>query len=223
MSSPLASPVIACADCDLLQQVPPLRPGAKARCLRCGYVLAKRSAAPRDLPLALAFAAAVMFVLANSIPLMDLSVVGRTSSTTIVGGAYQMWVEGEPITGALVAFCAVIAPGGYIAFMLSVLLAARRTPVPHWAAELLRWAIHFQVWSMLEVMMLGILVALIKIAELATVTPGIGVYAVGALLVLFPAITVTFDPHEIWNRVVWLDGDGLPSSPVRVSVAEPQR
>ncbi len=223
MSSPVASPVIACADCDLLQQVPPLRPGARARCLRCGHLLAKRSSAPKDLPLALTFAAAVMFVVANSVPLMDLSVVGRTSSTTIAGGAYQMWVEGEPITGALVAFCAVIAPGGYIAFMLSVLLAARRTPVPHWAAELLRWAIHFEIWSMLEVMMLGILVALIKIAELATVTPGIGMYAVGALLVLFPAITVTFDPHQIWDRVVWLDDDGSTPAPVGGAVAEPQR
>ena len=214
MSEPVASPVVACADCDLLQHIPPLAPGAKANCVRCGCLLAKRSSAPKDLPLALTLSAAVMFVLANSVSLMDLSVVGRTSSTTIAGGAYQMWLEGEPITGALVAFCAVIAPGGYIAFMLTVLLGARRTPVPHWTAELLRWANHFQVWSMLEVMMLGILVALIKIAELATVKPGIGMYAVGALLVLFPAIIVTFDPREIWNRVAWADSDGSPPVPV---------
>jgi paraquat-inducible protein A len=55
-------------------------------------------------------------------------------------------------------------------------------------------------------MMLGILVALIKIAALATVTPGIGGVAVGALVVLYPAIMVTFDPHEVWKRVEWLGG-----------------
>jgi len=223
LNSTLASPVIACADCDLLQRVPPLSPGAKARCPRCGCIVARRPPGPKDLPLALTFAAAVIFIIANAVPLMDLSVVGRTSSTTVMGGAYQMWLEGERITGALVAFCAVIAPGGYIAFMLTILLATRHTPVPHWAGELLRWANHFQVWSMLEVMMLGILVALIKIAELASVSAGIGMYAVGALLVLFPAIIVTFDPREIWNRVEW-GGDGASVPSLRAGVIpEPPR
>jgi paraquat-inducible protein A len=87
--------------------------------------------------------------------------------------------------------------------MLAVLLAARRPPAPHWAGELLRWGLHMQPWSMFEVMLLGILVALIKIAELATVDPGIGLYALGALVVLLPAIMVTFDPREVWRRVEW--------------------
>ena len=54
-----------------------------------------------------------------------------------------------------------------------------------------------------EVMLLGILVALIKIAELATVVPGIGMYAMGALVILFAAIMIAVDPREIWNRVTW--------------------
>ena len=210
---------IACPDCDLLQHVPPLPRGAKARCVRCGSVLASRPPGPRDLPLALALAATIIFVIANVTPLMDLSVVGRTASTTIVGGAHQMWLEGEPIVGVLIAFCAVIAPGAYLSFMLILLIAARRTPPPHWVGEMLRWAHHFEMWSMLEVMMLGILVALIKIAELATVEAGIGMYAVFALIVLIPSILVTFDARELWARVAWADGgtarpapSGIPSS-----------
>jgi paraquat-inducible protein A len=70
-----------------------------------------------------------------------------------------------------------------------------------------------QPWSMSEVMLLGILVALIKIAQLATVTAGVGMYAVGLLIVLLAAISVTFDPHVIWTRVVWADGTIPP--PVR--------
>ena len=85
--------------------------------------------------------------------------------------------------------------------MLTLLLAARRSPPPAWAGELLRWVGHLQVWSMLEVVMLGILVALIKIAQLATVEPGIGMYAFGALVLLIPAIMVNFDPAELWQRV----------------------
>ena len=62
-----------------------------------------------------------------------------------------------------------------------------------------------------EVMILGILVALIKIAELATVEPGIGMYAVGALVVLFAAIMITVDPREVWKRIEWADGRVPPS------------
>ena len=143
---------------------------------------------------------------------MGLSVVGRHASTTIAGGAYDMWVHGQAVTAAIVAFCAVIAPAGYILFMLTLLLAVRRPPAPQWVGEMLRMADFMRPWSMQEVMMLGILVALIKIAELATVNAGIGMYAVGAVVLLFPAIMVSFDPAEIWQRVQWADGSPPPTS-----------
>jgi paraquat-inducible protein A len=188
--------------------------------VRCGCTLARRPCGPPDLPLALTVAAAIAFVVANVSPLMDLSAVGRVSSTTIVGGAYEMWMQGEKITGVLVAFCAVIAPGGFLSFMLTLLLAARRTPVPRWVGEMLRWGHHFEMWSMLEVMTLGILVALIKIAVLATVQVGIGMFAVGALVLLFPAIALTFDEHELWQRVEWVDAVVPPSAVGAIAVAE---
>jgi len=195
----------ACPDCDLLQNVPQLSPGEKARCPRCAHVIASRLAEPIDLPLALTMTAAIVLIIANTSPLMSLSAVGRFASTTILGGAYQMWLQGEALTGIVVAFCAVIAPAGYIIFLLTVLLAARRPPAPRWVGEMLRGAEFMEPWSMNEVMMLGILVALIKIAELANVDGGIGIYGVGALVLLFPAIAATFDPEEIWRRVEWAD------------------
>src|SRR5450432_1012162 len=218
-----ASSAVACPDCDMLQRIPSLAPGSQANCVRCGCPLAKQPTTPGDLPLALTIAAVIAFVIANTSILMDLSVVGRSASTTIVGGAYQMWMEGEPIVGVLVAFCAVIAPGGYLLFMLTLLLAARCASPPRWIAEMLRWAHHFQVWSMLEVMMLGILVALIKIAQLATVQAGIGMYAVGALILLFPAIMVTFNARELWRRLEWDDGELPPLAAAEAAAAEPQR
>ncbi len=220
LNVPFVSQALACPDCDLLQRIPPLSRGDKARCSRCGALLAKRPAGPPDLPLALTIAAAIVFVVANLTPLMRLSAVGRTASTTVAGGALEMWLQGEPVTGVLVAFCAVIAPGGYLLFMLTLLLAARRSPVPRWVGEVLRWAGHFQVWAMLEVMMLGILVALVKIAELATVEPGVGMYAVGALMLLFPAIMVNFDVRDLWNRVEWVDGEAPSRAPAAATFAE---
>jgi paraquat-inducible protein A len=194
---------VACPDCDLLQHIPPLGPGRKAACARCGRTLVKQPTGSRDLPLALTIAAAIALIIAFTLPLMELHVVGRFASTTIPGAAYEMWLQGQLVVSVLVLFCAVLAPAGYVLFMLILLLAARRTPVPHWAAEMLRWLSHILVWSMLEVVMLGVLVALTKIAQLASVDPGIGMYAFGATILLIPAIMSSFDKHELWQRVEW--------------------
>jgi paraquat-inducible protein A len=207
---------IACPDCDLLQYLPELPSGGKACCPRCGWTVATRTVDPLDRPLALTLTALIALIIANTAPLMELSAVGLHASTTIVGGAYEMWVQGQEMTAVIVTFCAVIAPAGYLLFMLTVLLAVRRPPAPQWVGEMLRWADSMRPWSMNEVMLLGILVALIKIAELATVDPGIGMYALGGLVVLFPAIMVTFDPGEIWQRVEWADDAG----PLRPGVRE---
>jgi paraquat-inducible protein A len=129
-----------------------------------------------------------------------------------------MWAQGEAITAAIVVFCVVIAPALYILFMIVVLAAARQPRVPHWTGEVLRWGLHMQPWSMYEVMLLGVLVALIKIAELASVDPGIGMYALGALVVLFPAIAVTFNAREVWRRVEWAH-DEAPSASQGVAEA----
>jgi len=190
--------------------------GIQARCARCRRVLATRPAVPPDLPLALACTAAIAYLIANLLPMMDLSVVGRFATTTIAGGAVQMWREGQMATAVLVLFCAVLAPGCYILFMLTLLLALRRTPPPSWVGELLRWIAHLQVWSMVEVMMLGVLVALVKIAELATVTPGMGMFAFGAVVLLLPAITLTFDDRDTWARAAWVDSDAqrLAAAPI---------
>ncbi len=206
--------LIACPDCDLLQRIPLLPPGGKARCPRCGKVVAAHKPCSLERTLALTVTAAIAFIVANMMPLMGLSAVGRTASTTIIGGVQEMWAQGERITALLVGFCVVLAPAVQIGFMLAVLLAARRFPAPSWAGTLLRWAEIHRPWAMVEVMMLGILVALVKIAELAAVIPGIGMFAVGALIFLLAAMTVTFDPEEVWERVRWANGEGPRASNV---------
>jgi len=208
---------IACPDCDLLQRLPQLPLGGKARCPQWGETLAVGRRDPLGRTLALTVAAAIAFVIANTMPLMGLSAVGREASTTIIGGAHEMWLQGSHITAISVAFCAVIAPAGHILFLLVVLIAVRHPPAPRWVGALLRSAHLMQPWSMTEVMMLGILVALFKIAELATVVPGIGMYAAGAFIFLLSAVIVSFDPREVWKRVEWADPTRAPSLQTRDS------
>src|SRR5438552_18424242 len=80
---------IACPDCDLLQRIPPLPPGGKARCARCGETLVHQRADPLDRPLALTIAAALALILATTMPLLGLSALGRASSTTLLGAAHS--------------------------------------------------------------------------------------------------------------------------------------
>jgi len=197
---------VACRSCDLLQRLPPLSAGGKARCLRCGETLAVQPADPLDAPLALAIAAAIALAIAYTTPLMSLTVAGREATTTLPGGALAMWHAGNQATALVVGFCAVVAPACYVALLLVVLVAVRRPPAPAWVGTAMRWVDRLRPWSMNEVLMLGILVALTKIAQLASVFAGPGLYAMLAVVLLLPAIMSTFDAREVWKRVAWADG-----------------
>ena len=194
---------IACRGCDLLQRIPRMRDGDRAYCGRCGALLAQQPADPFARPLALTVAASAALLIANCTPLLVLSAAGRESSTTLVGGAYRMWELGSEVSALVVGFCAVAAPIGYVALLLVVLLMVRHGPAPHWVATLLRAADRLRPWSMNDVLLLGLLVALTKIAQLATVIAGPAMYAVGALVLLLPAIVSSFDARAVWSRIDW--------------------
>ena len=205
--------VVACPDCDLLQRIPSLPPGGTACCPRCGRKLATCKPGSIGRTTALTVAAAIAFLLTNLEPLMELSIAGRESSTTIAGGAWQMWVQGEMVAALLIAIFAVIAPALQIGFLLAVLLSVRRPPAPRWVGTLLRWMEIAGAWSMVEVMLLGILVSLVKIAALARVIPGVGIFATGGLILLLAAMSSSFDPREAWSRVRWANGEGPQRAP----------
>jgi len=207
-SIPSPENIVACPDCDLLLRIPPLPPRGMARCPRCDRALATRKPGSIDRTLALAAAAAIAFLFANVEPLMGLSAGGRESSTTIAGGAWEMWMQEEKITAILVVVFAMLAPALEIGFLLVILLSVRRPPAPAWIGTLLRWVKITGFWSMVEVMMLGILVALVKIAALARVVPGTGIFAAGVLILLLAAMSASFDPREVWLRVRWANGEG---------------
>src|SRR6266481_2779346 len=168
--------LIACLHCDLLQRIPELEPGASARCPRCNKELWRHRIDSLNRTLALTLGAALLYVIANSVPMLGLTIVGRDASTTVIGGAQHLWDNGQQIVAVLVLLTAVIAPALQIGFMLAIVLAARRQRAPRWAGMLLRHHPTTRTWSMIEVMLLGVLVALIKIADYATVIPGVALF-----------------------------------------------
>src|SRR5205809_5391941 len=137
--------------------------------------------------------------------MLGLTAVGREAFTTVFGGAEQLWRDGREIVAGLVLFTAVLAPALQIGFMLAIVLGARREHPPGWIRTLLRHHPTTRTWSMIEVMMLGVLVALIKIADYAKVVPGLALFALGALVFLLAAMQATFDPREVWAKVEWAE------------------
>lgn len=208
MSHSLNQPVhdaslVACPNCDLVQRLPEITPGASARCSRCNTELWRRREDSLNRTLALAIASAVLCVIINTMPMLGLTAVGRKSFTTVFGGAKLLWEHGMHVVSAVVFFTAVLAPALQISFILLVVLGARQNRPPFWVGTLLRYVPFTRLWSMLEVMLLGVLVALTKIAEYATVIPGHAIFAVGGLVVLLAVMQSAFDPREVWLRVEW--------------------
>jgi paraquat-inducible protein A len=211
--------LLACLHCDLLQRLPELADGGSARCPRCNKELWRRREDSLNRTLALTSAAAVLYVIAQSMPMLGLTVVGRAAFTTVLGGAQQLWQDGRETVAALVLFTAVVAPALQIGFMLAVAVAAHRQRAPRWVGVLLRHHPTTRTWSMIEVMLLGVLVALIKIADYATVIPGVALFVLGALVFLLAAIQANFDPREVWDKIEWAD-EGKRQAAIDDHVAE---
>jgi paraquat-inducible protein A len=195
--------LVGCPHCDLLQRLPDLAPGASARCPRCNEELWRYREDSLNRTLALAIGAALLYVVANSVPMLSLTIVGRAASTTVIGGANHLWENGQKIVGALVFITAVAAPALQIGFMLAIVIGAHRGRPRKWVGPLLRHHPTTRVWSMIEVMMLGVLVALVKIADYATVIPGMALFVLGALVFVLAAMQANFDPKQVWDRIEW--------------------
>ena len=217
-NEPLAdTTLIGCPHCDLLQRLPELAPGASARCPRCDRELWRRREDSLNRTLALTLGAALLYVVANSVPMLGLTIVGRAASTTVIGGAVHLWQNGQQMVAVLVLLTAVIAPALQIAFMLGIVLGAHRQRPPRWVGTLLRHHPATRTWSMIEVMMLGVLVALVKIADYATVIPGVALFVLWVLVFLLAAMQSNFDPREVWERIRWVEDEARDAAGNRVA------
>jgi len=213
--------LIACLHCDLLQHLPEIAPGGSARCPRCNKELWRRREELINRALALTVAAAVLYVIANSVPMLGLTIVGRDASTTVIGGAQHLWNNGQQIVAVLVLFTAVIAPALQIGLMLAIVLGAMRERAPRWVGAVLRHHPITRIWSMIEVMMVGVLVALVKIADYATVIPGIALFVLWVLVFILAGMQASFDSRDVWARIEWAEDSARADATAEFLAEEP--
>ncbi len=197
----VATRVIACLDCDLLHHLGEVPEGGTALCQRCGGVLRKRPRNSLEHTLALALSAAILFVVANSFPFLSFEMKGRITETNVMTGIIDLYNGGKWQIAALVLLTIELAPVAQLTLLLYVLAPLRVGRVPWKLPHAFRLLRHAQSWSMIEVFMIGIIVAITKLMGMATIVPGLAIWAFGLLMLVLAGAMASFDPESVWERV----------------------
>jgi paraquat-inducible protein A len=194
-------PLIACHECDLLQHEAALPEGGVAHCVRCGAELYRSHPDSMERTLALTAAAILLFAIANAFPIVGIKLQGKLIQTTLMHTVQMLYDDDMRSLAALVLLTTMIMPALQLLALLYLVLPLRTGRVPPHFALVFRTLHAVQPWAMVEVLMLGVLVSLVKLAGLAHVVPGIALWSFGALMMLMAAIAATFDPRTLWARM----------------------
>ena len=204
--------LIACHECDALLQKPRLGGREIARCPRCDALLYRNSAAQIERICALALAALITFVIAQTFPILEMDVNGNRVQTTLIGAIDSLWHQDMAIVGVMVFCSTVLFPLVEMAALLYLLLPMRRGLVPPGFNLVLRAIELARPWSMIEVFMLGILVTIVKMVSLARVVPDAALFAFAALTLMI-AVVLMFDPRTLWDIADDLRAGRSPAQP----------
>jgi len=193
--------LIACHECDLLHQRRPLPPGGTARCARCGAVLYRRKRNSLDRVLALTIAGLILFVVANVYPFLTFRLEAQVQETTLITGIIELYHQGMWIVAGVVLLTSVLMPLLELTGMLYVLIPLKFNQRPWKLSLFFRIIRKFRPWGMMEVFMVGILVAVVKLSKMASIIPGMALYAFMILIFVLAASAASLDPHIVWDRL----------------------
>lgn len=196
-----AAPFIACSECDLLHREAPFTVAGTARCQRCQAVLFRRGHAGLDRTLAFTLGAALLFLIANLLPLASFDLQGQEQQTTLFGAIQALYEQDMAAVAILVFMTTIVAPAIELVVMLYLLIPLRfgwsRRDFP----QAFRLLAAVRPWVLMDVFILGALVSLIKLGDIATVVSGIALWSIGGLILLLAAIANSFDFRELWLQV----------------------
>jgi len=199
--------LLSCLTCGLLSRP---APQAESACPRCGARLHARK--PASLVRAWAFlvCAMVLYLPANILPIMQMESLFGWQSDTIMSGIVFLWSTGSWPLAIIVFVASIVVPLLKMLALLTLLIAVHRGVRVHThdLARLYRLLEIVGRWSMLDIFVVAILVALVQLQLVATVTPGQGAAAFGAVVVLTMLATMSFDPRLLWDSARGEGGHG---------------
>jgi paraquat-inducible protein A len=192
---------MACHDCGLLHHLRALPDGGVAGCKRCGAVLYRSKPNSIDRALMLTLAALILFVVANSFPFLTFELEGRSTTSTLTTGVVMLYEDGMWPLAALVLGVTILVPLAKLLATTYVLLPLRFDRRVWGMARMFRATETMHPWAMMEVFLLGVIVAYVKLSDLARLELGIALFAFVALILTMIAAEVALEPREVWERL----------------------
>ncbi|MCW8275076.1 paraquat-inducible protein A [Pseudomonas sp. PCH199] len=194
----MSDPLIICEHCDSVYEKVTLAKHQKTLCTRCGGVLQRYNGLTVQQRLALTFTALMLWTFANFYPVMSISLKGLKNSATLWDSVLALSLGPITFIAMVAAIAMIIAPIFQLLLLIWVLsfaLSNRRSPGFKFC---MRWLETLRPWSMLEVCLLGAMVAVIKLAGLLDVLPGIGLFALAILSLMMIRIAGR-DVRDLWD------------------------
>ncbi len=197
-----------CETCGLIGQ-----PAVDPHCRRCGSKLELRRENSIQRTAALLIAGFALYLPANLLPIMETRSMFGMQEDTIMSGVIYLWTSGSWVLASVVFIASVAVPLLKL-ISLSLLVVSVRW---RWRGHALPRARLYRLletigrWSMLDVYVVAILVALVQVQSLAAIAPGSGVLAFAAVVVLSMLATMAFDPRLIWDPISDETGKGAKS------------
>ncbi|MDJ0949723.1 MAG: paraquat-inducible protein A [Alphaproteobacteria bacterium] len=193
--------VVSCHDCGALYRR--IDPGvaAKAKCPRCGALLYYSKPNSIDRSLNLHLAALIFLVLANIFPFMTFKLEGREQESTLISGVIDFYNQGLWPLAALVLLATVLIPFVKIVSTIYVLAMVQYGRTTRRLATIFRYIEVMHPWAMMEVYLLGVLVAIVKLSDMATIEFGTALWCFVILIILLAAGESALDPGEVWDRL----------------------
>jgi paraquat-inducible protein A len=193
--------LVACQTCGLVQRAGPVPAGTVVECVRCASVVRPNRPHTVGRTAAFSLAALILYWPANVYPILRMDLYGVRSENTIFQGVLSLFEHDQPLVAVVVFLASIAIPLLKLLGLFYLVLTARW---PSRRGRPVRTWIHRAIevmgpWAMLDVFLLAILVALVKLGDLATVLPGPGLFAFTAVVVLTILASRSFDPAQIWD------------------------
>jgi len=191
--------LMSCEACQMLSR--PAAPGQPAYCRRCGEALEFRHHGSIQKTWALIIAAAVCYVPANLLPVMNTTTFGTSEADTILQGVAFLYASGSWPLALVVLIASVMIPIGKLVALAYLLVTVQRGSITsnQDRTKLYRLVEVIGRWSMLDVFVVTFTVAMVQLQPLMSVAPGAGVLFFAAVVVLTMLAAEVFDPRLIWD------------------------
>ncbi|WP_252177526.1 paraquat-inducible protein A [Endozoicomonas sp. 4G] len=171
------------------------------RCPRCGSKVRLRKKDSLSRCWALTLSAALLYIPANLLPIMTVSRFGRGRPDTIMSGVIELMHHGMAPIALLVFTASILVPLMKLLGMAWLLVCVQTGAMnPDRQTRLYRLIVWIGRWSMLDIFIISLLVALVQFGHLGTVTAGPAAFAFAAVVVLTMSAAMSFDPRLLWDR-----------------------